>query len=180
MNPITYSLCQKPVIGVVMWITSLCSFPPLIQDAPISLATAGAKISVAFQVPVDKRYGFDLAFDFPSPEARSMDQIIGSRYDEHCHDPVTIESIPELKREGLGRPIPFRVVILRKSDRTVLIDKALTSLCSFAGSNNRKLRMIGGVDLARGKYIAEITNLESQAGLESVKTSISLVAGHGK
>ena len=180
MNPITYSLCQKPVIGVVMWITSLCSFPPLIQDEPISLAEAGAKISTTFQAPVDKGYGFDLAFEFSSNEARLKDQIVGSRYDEHCRSPVKFESIPESKREGLGRPIPFRIVVLRKSDRTVIIDKTLTSLCSFASSDNRKFRMLGGVELVRGKYIAEVTNLESQAGLDSVKTTISLVAGHGK
>lgn len=180
MNPITYSLCQKPVIGLAMWIASLCSFPPLIENEPISLAAAGAKISTSFNVPVDKSYGFVLDFDFPSAEARVKDQIVGGRYDENCQAPVKLENIPEQKRAGLGRPVPFRISILRKSGRTVVVDKALTSLCSFAAVKNRKFRIIGDVALVRGEYIAEVTNLEAQTSLESVKTTISLVAGHEK
>jgi hypothetical protein len=57
-------------------------------------------------------------------------------------------------------------------------------MCMFAsgGIVPFKVRCIGQVELVRGEYIdiAEVTNVAGQAGLDDVRTSFSLVAGHGK
>jgi len=180
MGPTTYALCQKPVIGVAMWITSLCAFPPLFSEAPLALSVGGATISQAFKVRVDKRYGFDLGFDFPSVAARLQDKVAGSTYNEYCRGDISYQDIPVAYREPLGHPIPLKVVVRRKSDNAVVFDRVFMTLCVFAHGENKKWRSIGGVDLVRGDYVAEITNLESQSGLDGVKTYISLVAGHGK
>lgn len=158
MGPMTYALCQKPVIGIAMFVASLCAFPPLILNEPLSLATAGAAASKEFVVPVDKSYSFDLAFAFPSLEAIRRDDVV-------------------------GRPIPIHVWIKRKADGRVVVDKTFVSLLEFANSgadHPTKWRKIGRVDLARGEYRVEMTNLEAQAGLDGVTTSFSLVGGHGK
>jgi hypothetical protein len=180
MGPITYSLCQKPVIGVVMWVTSLCAFPPLFADAPISLAISGETISKSFTVSVEKRYAFDLTFEFPSIETRLSDQIVGSRYDENCFGNKTLSDLRESKRVGLRRTFPIKVTVRREKDRGLVTERVFNSLCVTAHIDSKKWRTVGWVELAQGDYIAEITNLESQAGLDGVKTYVSLVAGHGK
>ena len=180
MGPTTYALCKKPVIGVVMWITSLCVFPPLFSDAPLSLSKAGTTLSQTFNVKVDKRYGFELEFEFPSVAARVHDQVAGSTYNENCRDDVAYQDILPAYRAELGQPIPIRVVVRRKSDQAVVMDRTFRTLCIFAHGDNKKSRSIGGVDLVRGDYVAEITNLESHPEFDGIKTYVSLAAGHGK
>ncbi len=163
-----------------MWITSLCSFPPLFTHAPIALDKAGASVSAPLSVPVTKKYPLILNFEFPSVDARLKDEIVGSRHDENCLDGIKYTEIPEAKRLGLGRPIPIRVVIRKNSDKSVVVDHVFNSLCITSHIDNKKTRTIGWLDLAEGNYTAEVISLEAQSGLEHVKTSISLVAGYGK
>jgi hypothetical protein len=165
-----------------MYISFACAFPPLISDQPLSLADAGATASATFSVPVDKRYSLDLTFAFAHAEAMRQDDIVGSRYDKYCDPGVNYADIPLAQLPGLGRPIPFRVIVRRKPDNAVVIERTFTSLCTVSGAVDRaqKSRQIGRLDLSRGEYVIVITNLERQAGLEGVATTFSLVPGHGK
>ena len=137
-------------------------------------------MSKAFTAPVDKAYLFDLTFEFPSIEARLNDQIVGTRFDKFCKGDVKYQDIPEAQREGLGRPMSFQIVIRRANDRSVLVDQTSNSLCLMSSGDNTKSRIIGWVELPRGNYIAEVTNLESQRDFSNVMTYISMVAGVGK
>jgi hypothetical protein len=77
----------------------------------------------------------------------------------------------------------FHVLIRRQTDNAVVIDRTFDSLCLNAQGGPKgyvKMRTIGRIELTRGQYIAEIENLEAQPGLAGVKTSVYLVAGHGK
>ena len=84
MDPATYALCQKSVVGPAMWIASLCVFPPLFANVPFSLETQGTSISQEFSAPVDRKYNLTLTFDFPTTEDRLKDEIVGSRYEARC------------------------------------------------------------------------------------------------
>lgn len=182
MGPIAYALCQKPVIGLLMYMSSACVFPPLVQQAPLSLMTAQSSASAAFTVKVEKAYTIELNFEFPDGEALRRDQIVGSRYDSNCEPGVKYEDIPEAKRAGLGSPIPLHVVVRRPSDNAVVADQVLTSLCTVSTSfaPPTKSRSVQRIALTRGDYVLEVTNLQAQAGLDGIETSFSLVAGHGK
>lgn len=182
MGPTAYALCQKPLVGALMYISSLCGFPPLVQNAPLSLESAGSSASVPFAVKVDKTYPVNLDFVFPSADAYQRDEVVGSRFDSNCRPGVKYDDIPAAQRVGLGRPIPFRVRVRRKSDQVVVIEQTFNSLCQVSSAAHlaSKSRQIGPLALTRGQYILEVTNLQAQAGLEGVKTAFSLVAGHGK
>ena len=54
MNPLTYSLCQKPVLGLTMFVSGLCAFPPLLPETPLPLQQAGARVVSEIEVPVAK------------------------------------------------------------------------------------------------------------------------------
>lgn len=164
-----------------MWIAGLCAFPPLFSGEPIDLSHEGASIIRSFHAPVEKGYLLAVKFDFPSTEARLADKVVGDRYSEMCQGEIPHSDIPDAQRKGLGQPIPFRVVIRKAADRAVILDRTFISLCLTSDDGkNSKTRTIGWVQLAVGDYMAEITNLERQSGLPSVKTTISLYAGQGK
>lgn len=154
MGPITYSLCQKPIIGTVMWLTSLCGFPPLFTNVSISLDKAGTSVSVPFTVPVDKDYSLSAKFEFPSVEERVKDQ-----------------------RFRFGRNMPFRLVIKNESGKLIVADQTYNSLDCNSHSSEKLSCTIGSVELKQGNYIAEVTSLKAQSDVGNIKTSISLTSG---
>jgi hypothetical protein len=182
MNPLTYSLCQKPVLGLAMFVTGMCAFPPLFPETPLPLHQAGARVVEQVEAPVGKAYFLDLVFTFSSAAAARDDEVVGSRFDDICLRNVA--DIPESRRYGLGRPIPIHVQVRDQKSGTVTIDKVFHSLClnsSGPGTGGfTKHRTAGRLDLPAGRYIVEVRNMESQAGLEGVRTAVSLVAGQGK
>jgi hypothetical protein len=182
MNPLSYSLCQKPVLGLMMFVSGMCAFPPLFLEAPLPLQRAGARVIEEVEAPVGKAYFLDLVFTFPSAAAARDDEVVGSRFDDVC---LRNEAgVPELRRSGLGRPIPIHVRVRDQRSGTVSIDKVFYSLCLSSsgptGTGYTKHRTAGRLDLPAGRYLIEVRNMESQAGLEDVRTAVSLVAGQGK
>jgi len=180
MDPLTYSLCHKPVIGLFMFAASACAFPPLVQELPFALQQAGALASREFEAPVGKPYSLDLHFRFPSAAASLADEVVGSRHDESCGR--AYQTISLAQRSGLGRPIPIHVLVREQETGAVALDKVFDTLCitSHGGPGFRKTRTAARFELARGKYILEVRSLESQSGLDGVQTSVSLVSGDRK
>ena|SRR5690349_23320557 len=177
MGPITYSLCHKPVIGAVLWMSFLCTFPPLIEDTEISLERPGLILDQLFEAPVAKTYSLYLNFVFPSVDARMKDEIVGDRYSSDCIEAKRYEDIPEKRRIGLGRPIPLRVVVRMSESKTVILDVTFQSLCSAGHAGSRKGRIAGFVSLDTGAYTIEVFNEQAQTGLNEIKTYIALVSG---
>lgn len=176
MGPITYSLCQKAIIGPAMWIVGLCSFPPLIDEISLPINTTGASVKTSFSAPVDKNYQFILNFEFASTEARLQDTLVGQRFQKACDTaPASL-----LGKSEYGHPIPIRILIRRANDQSVLLDQEFTSLCVLGHANNRKSRSVGWVTLDRGEYIAEITNVAAQEGFTDTEVFVALVPGVGK
>nr|WP_315394188.1 hypothetical protein [uncultured Duganella sp.] len=177
MNPLIYSLCQKPVIGVALFASTMCAFPPLFADQSLPLQQGGASVVKQLEVTVGKPYFLDIGFAFPSAASHRNDEVAGSRYDDNCARDYA--DIPLARREGLGRPIPIHVLV-RDSGGAVTMDKVFNSLCIVASRAGAKTRTVGRIDLAAGNYTIEVDNVAAQAGLDGVKTTVSLVAGHGK
>jgi len=180
VGPLIYSLCHKPVLGLMLYITTACAFPPLFHAEPLPLRQAGTTIVKEFEAPVGKPYSLLLVFQFPSPAAIRADEIAGSRYDGNCRRDYS--DIPEPQRAGLGRPIPFHVLIREKKTGTVALDRVFNSLCltSSSGNGHEKSRTVARFGLAAGTYVAEIRNMQSQPGLDDVTTTMSLVSGDAK
>jgi hypothetical protein len=162
----------------VLFVSSACAFPPLFHDEALPLQQAQASFVKEFDAPVSKTYFLQLRFHFPTSEAMRADAVVGSHHDLDCGRDDA--DIAKARGPGLGRPIPIHVLIREKRTGTVTLDKVVDTLCTTGGSTFVKGRSVGRIELARGEYIAEIRNLESQPGLEGVKTTVSLFSGVGK
>jgi hypothetical protein len=153
MNPLTYSLCKKPVIGIVMFVTSLCAFPPPFYAEPLPLQRAGASLVKEFEAPVSKSYFLELGFTYPSSAAVRSDPTEG---------------------------IPIHVLVRAKTNGAILIDKVFEARGIIGGTVLTTTMPVARIDLAAGRYVIEARNMKSQPGLDGVQTTLSLVAGHGK
>jgi hypothetical protein len=183
MDPITYSLCHKPVIGLVLFVASACGFPPLFHDEPFQLQEAGAQLVKEFEAPVSKSYSLALNFGFPTAAASLADEVVGSRHDAACGRDYATISIAQ--RMGLGRPIPIHVLVREKDSGTVTTDTVFTTLCITSRGGEpggfTKTRTAARLKLDAGKkYIIELRSLEDQAGLDGVRTTVSLYSGDAK
>ncbi|QSZ41772.1 hypothetical protein GJV85_06500 [Sulfurimonas aquatica] len=161
-----------------MWITSLCTFPPLIEDEPFSIKKENSSISIPFEAPVEKSYFLKMNFIFPTTKARLEDKFIGSRYNQYCQGDINYDEIPDDDRKGLGQPLKFKVIIQEK-DGSIVFEKIVESLCRTSFKQNISTRTIASVPLLKGEYLAKITFLEKQnsLGLKDVNTTIRLDAG---
>ena len=180
MDPLTYSLCHKPVIGLMLFAASACGFAPLFQDLPLALRQAGAVMSTAFDAPVAKPYTLKLQFRFPTAAASLADEVVGSRHDAACARPYATISLAQ--REGLGRPIPIHVLVREKETGRVALDQVFDTLCitSRGGPGFTKTRTVARFPLAAGSYTIALRSLEKQSSLDDVETTVSLVSGERK
>lgn len=180
MGPITYSLCHKPVVGILMFLSTLCTFPPPVPEKEVSLYKPGVVLNKTFDAPVDKSYPLVLVFTFPTTEDRLKDKFVGSNYTEDCKRGTPYEEIPENRRAQLGTPLPLKVKVTDASGAQTVFDKTVESLCVVYHGTNDKGRVVCYIELKRGKYRLEVTNLVSQPKLAGVKVAITLVGGFGK
>lgn len=179
MGPIAYSLCAKPVIGVVMFVTGQCAIPPLFDGVPIRMDRADATATARFKAPVDKSYPLLVTFTFADADARRRDVVIGERHDSYC-DGRPHAQVPPFARDGLGRPIPLRIVVRAARDGTVVAERSVESLCICSHGPLDKSRHLTNIALRRGEYIAEVTNLAAQPELAGVRAELMLAGGMGK
>lgn len=179
MGPTSYSLCSKPVIGAIMWISSLCAFPPPLPEAEVSLSSPGPILTATFEAPVEKSYPLILVFNFANNDERLKDKYVGSTYNQYCQG-IPFEQIPEKFREGLGKPIPIKVVVTRSEDASVILDKTFESLCTTSWGPTTKNRTVGYLALPRGKFNIQVVNLQSQPEFQGVKVGVMLAGGTGK
>ena len=56
MNEISFALCQKPVVGVLMWLSSMCVTNQALHDAYIDLGAPNVILSENIKIPVDEKY----------------------------------------------------------------------------------------------------------------------------
>ena len=182
MGPLLYSLCHKSAIGLALYVVSACAFPPLLRDSALPLQQANARLVAQFEAPVSKPYALILNFDFPSAASVRQDEVVGSNYSASCQSEYA--AIPDAHRASLGRPIPIHVRIREKETGTVALDRVVNTLCMTSsgpnGAGYRKTRTAARIALAAGNYLAEITNMEAQKGLDGVRTSVALVSGDVK
>jgi len=180
MDPLTYSLCHKPVIGLMLFVASACGFAPLFQDQPFALRQEDAQMYKEFDAPVAKPYSLTLQFRFPTAAASLADEVVGSRHDAACARPYA--TIPLAQREGLGRPIPIHVLVREKETGRVALDQVFDTLCitSRGGPGFTKTRTVARFPLAAGSYTIALRSLEKQSSLDDVETTVSLVSGERK
>lgn len=177
MNPMLFAWCQEPVIGPLLWIASLCSFPPLLSQISVSLATSGIVLSTQFEAPVRKGYFMSLNYRFASNDDRLKDKLVGASYDVPCYgkDAMKIEDFPESRHAELGKPISLHITIKRVPEGAVVLDRRFASICRADHDGAlKKSQILGIIELLPGKYKIEVKNAEARHDLAKLDPTFSI------
>ena len=178
MGPIAYSLCQKPVLGLVMFLASACAFPPLVDQQALPLQKADARAVTEFEAPVGKTYFLELNFHDGAASGMRTDDIAGTYPYQDCgHD---YAAIPAARRATMGPPVPLHVLVREKRTGRVRIDGVFNVQCAVSWGFETVTRTAARVTLPAGTYVLEVRNLQSQPWVGKVRTTVSLGPGHMK
>ena len=178
MSPFIYNLCQKPIVGLAMATVALCEFPPLMKDVQMKLDEAGTVVTADVEVPVDLSYALMLEMSNPAGDSLSKQEIsiIGDRRVEDCDQGTDLAKVAKQERASYGRPMAFKVEVRRKPDNLLVHSRTVNTLCVASKWANQRSRSLGNIALARGSYSMRIENVDAQAGLERLNTTVMLAA----
>ncbi|WP_426161513.1 hypothetical protein [Pseudoduganella sp. R-34] len=179
MSPFIYNLCQKPIVGLAMATVALCEFPPLMKDVQMKLGEAGSVAAADVEVPVDLNYSLVLEMSNPAGESLSKQEvsIIGDRRVEECDENVDLAKVARQDRASFGRRMTFKVEVRHKPDNLLVHSRTVNTLCVASKWANQRSRSLGNFPLSRGAYSVRIENVEAQAGLERLTTTVVLAPG---
>lgn len=152
MNELTYSLCQKPVLGLVMYLSSLCVFPPPLENVPLPLDRPGGIAEGEFEAPATTAYSIELVFKYSEKEFAATNGVVGSGQAATCKDKYSsLESIriPD-GFSGIATPLEISI---RTPNGTSVEHFFVSGACGAAWWAKGEIgRILATVDLPRGNY----------------------------
>jgi hypothetical protein len=180
MNPTLYALCQKPILGPILGVSSLCAFPPLLDEAPIDVSSPGTVLSSNFRAPVSKGYFLSVTYTFPTTEDRIKDTIVGSTTStDPCYgkEAKQFDSYAESVRSSLGKPLRLKVTV-RKPNGEVIYSQSLASVCQ-AGHDlaARKTQVVSLFELPEGELSIDVENIEPRQDLTIMRPTLRVHSG---
>ncbi|WP_319567952.1 DUF5625 family protein [Cohaesibacter marisflavi] len=175
MGPITYSLCKSQGISLLMLVTGLCAFPPVIDSTPVSLAEKGPLINQKIEIPVNTDYELQLRFHFNDTNKDDVRALVGNgARKKYCRSNNYRSTNFETERDIAGVPIHFQVFLTPLEGELAPIKKEFNSLCRNATSSTYMMRNVGELSIKRGSYIIEIFNTTNHPELQSINVDFLL------
>lgn len=181
MSPLTYSLCGKPIIGLVMFATGLCVFPNPVHRLPFSLGNEGAVAQAEFEAPVTKPYFLELVFGYAEGNSQQARSLVGERQVPTCS--VRYASLETVSTDTAfpGIATPVEVTIQSANNSAVVEHFFLSGSCGASWYAKGEIgRTLAAINLKAGKYRLTVKNLRAHESLQSSNTSISLSPGSMK
>lgn len=157
MNKISFALCQKPVIGVLMWLSSMCAANQAIRDGYIDLGAANVLLNQEINIPMDEKYSLLLwlkptgPHDAATPLPKNWGAIL-------CGTVTNSEKAGQAtKSNELASYISLTVEIFALNGQ--LISRNIFSpTCPRPKYEDAYVLILGHIDMKRGEYDIKITN----------------------
>ncbi len=169
MNELTLALCKKPLVGVAMWLSSMCVANQALKDAFIDLAKEGTVLEHAIEVPMDERYSLMLVFT-PSEKSdpASPRRSFISHFCAYSREQREAWRVPT---QTLALDLEIKTPNGQSASRSVF-----KPTCQRGG--NPRYLFLGNIDLKRGTHRLVISN-QSPVTLESEGKVNVLLVGAG-
>jgi hypothetical protein len=165
MNETTLALCKKPVIGLVMWLSSLCATNQALKDTFIDLTKEGVLVDQRIDVPMDEGYSAMLLFT----SSEKYDPANPRRFFFSHFCAYSREQREAWKKPSQSLALNFEI---KTPNGQPVTHGTFKPMCDQEPGNPRDL-YLGNVDLKRGTYTLLITNqhsvvLESDGKIEII------------
>jgi len=161
MNTLSASLCKKPILGVAMWLMSLCVTNQAFHEKYVDLGVPGVLLSETFEAPMKERY----SLIFLLPQATN-----GSKVQTWSNIVCPAEST-----EAPAISISAKVTALETGNTAAF---NFPVVCPRSQHENSKSLAIGSMQLEAGKYRIELVNSSALLPLKG-KPVQALLRGEG-
>jgi hypothetical protein len=146
MNTITFSMCQKPVIGIIMWLTSMCATNQALHDTYLNINKPNDFTVQNITIPMDEVYTFRVLLSLADIKAKIQ---------EHGVDPSCSIALDNTKS-----PLTLAVDLLTEKGANVGHFE-LSPTCPRPKWQDDSSIVVGSIPIKKGKYKIQITNLNS-------------------
>lgn len=181
MNEVTYSLCHKPIIGLVMYLSSLCVFPRPVENVPIALADPSSAAETEFESPVAKPYLLELVFKYPDGQFEKANAIVGRGQSQSCRDKFSSVESVRIPSGFSGTATPLEVTVRVLSSGSVIEHFFVSGACGAAWWTKGEIgRTLAIIDLQKGKYHLVVKSVARNETPKPILTTISLSPGLSK
>ncbi|MDO9236324.1 MAG: hypothetical protein Q7U28_09870 [Aquabacterium sp.] len=161
MNTLTAALCKKPVIGVAMWLMTLCATNQALHEKYVDLGSSGALLSETFEAPMDEQYS--LIFWL---RQESADSAAPNWSNTLCS--TSAQVAPALS-------ISARVTSIAKGVTTLY---SLPIACPRPTHEDGWTLVVGSFKLEAGRYRVELVNGSALLPLKGKRVQV-LLRGEG-
>lgn len=152
MTETTLTLCKQPVLGLMMWLASMCVTNQGLDEAYVDLSSPGVVLHRQIDIPMDERYSLFLAFRPASgKEAGTQPVPFGS----HVCNSLRVE-------EGQFKPSLALEVEIATTEGKPVRKERLAPRCSDGDTRSNTLEF-GQFEMKRGKYNFTLNNLHPVA-----------------
>lgn len=152
MTETTLMLCKQPVLGVMMWLASMCVTNQALKEIFIDVSSPGVILNHKIDIPMDEKYSFLLSFRPANPE-KSV--ALGMPLGSHVCNSLQVE-------EKEFKPSLSLEIKIETIDGRLIRKEHLTPQCSDSSRRSNTLGF-GQIDMKRGKYNFILTVLHPVA-----------------
>jgi hypothetical protein len=146
MNTITFSMCQKPVIGMIMWLTSMCATNQALHDTYLNINKPNDATIQNITIPMDEVYTFRILLSI----ADIKEKIQGHRVDPIC----------SIASDNTKSSLTLAVDLLTENEENVGHFE-LSPTCPHPKWQDDSSIVVGSIPIKKGKYKIQITNRNS-------------------
>lgn len=163
MNTVTATLCGKPVLGVAMWLMTLCVSNQALNDQFVDLGEAGVVLSVPFNAPMDETYRLLLVLRHA--DSSSATQRLDLKGQICTEGDSGAGAVTPLN-------ITFRVVDPGGKPGT---SQTYQPVCEGVTWSNGDTLLLGSLDIKKGTHQAELVNNLAMPKLAGKPVQVLLV-----
>jgi hypothetical protein len=154
MNSLTAALCKKPVLGVAMWLATLCVTNQVFKYTFVDLNSPGLILSQDIDVPMDDDYGMKILL---RPSAPPIQQARPTSWSEVACSTVQ-DNNPTLAVDSPRQSKVSLKIEVTSAQGAVLTERKFSPICPLPNYENYDSLYLGSIGLKRGKYRFRILN----------------------
>lgn len=158
MTETTLALCQKPVLGIAMWLASLCATNQALNDAYIDLNRGNNTLHQEIIAPM-KNERYMLSIYLQNKVKNSLTADAQKNWSEIICPSKSSDGIAGAAVSDDEKGSMFSLTLEIKTLRGQLVTKTKFSPdCPRPESEDGHILNLGAVDIRMGKYVVSITN----------------------
>ena len=163
MNTLSAALCTKPVIGVAMWLMTLCASNQALKDRFIDLGQSGVLLSEAIDATMDEPHRLLLvlrpADNAPASQSQELTNLLCAAGGSDV---------------GVVTPVHLTFRLIDAAGRTEA-SQTYQPTCQELMSHNPNTLLLGTLDIKKGPHRAELVNNMAISNLAGKRLQVLLV-----